>query len=344
MTSLLVLALPDGVGSAPRGAATCARFAAPRGDDRGAGTQRRPFRTVQRLADSLAAGQAGCLAGGTYRDVSSSGYVLRVEHGGEAKAPITIRSAPGERARLVGIVYVPRGSDYVTLSALDIEGTGGQNTIKVNAAGVTIENSDVTNGWRGSSCLVLGDSSGYGRAVRPIVRRNRFHECGRPADGNRDHSIYVNDVVGGRIVGNVFWNHAAYAIHLYPQARRMLVAHNVIDGGAPSVRGGVIFAGDASYASSDNVVEYNVIAYAQTYDIDSWWGGRTGSGNVARHNCLWAGRQGNINLGGGGFKAYGNVVADPLFVARRRHDYRLRAASRCRRVVGIDAAALVRRR
>ena len=40
------------------------------------------------------------------------------------------------------------------------------------------------------------------------------------------------------------------------------LAYNVIDGGSPSVRGGVVFGGEADYQSSDNVVELNVIAYA----------------------------------------------------------------------------------
>jgi hypothetical protein len=340
--ALVAVAVPHASYSTPR-AGACTRFAAPGGDDDGAGTERRPFRTVQRLADSLRAGETGCVAGGIYRAPASTGYVLRVNHGGDAGAPITIRSAPGVRATLVGIVYVLHGSDNVTLSTLTIIGTGGQNTVQIMAGDVIVEDSDITNAWKGNSCMILGDSSGYGKAVRPIVRRNRVHECGLLAHVNRDHGIYVNNTLDGRIIGNVFWNLRGYAIHLYPQARHMLVAHNVIDGGAPSTRGGVLFGGDTDSASTDNVVEYNVIAYAHTYGIDSWWGGQTGSGNVARRNCLWRAGRGNVNTAGGGFAARANTIVDPLFVDRRRRDYRLSPDSPCRQTVVFDAAAQLRK-
>ena len=127
------------------------------------------------------------------------------------------------------------------------------------------------------------------------MRLNRIHECGSNAVAyNRHHGVYAADVVDGQIVDNLFWNSAAYAIQLYPNAQRTRFAHNVVDGDDPSVRGGVLFGGDSSYNSRDNVVEQNVITYARTHNVESWWGGTVGSGNVARNNCLWAGAQGNI--------------------------------------------------
>jgi hypothetical protein len=316
--------------------ATCTRFAAPSGSDSSSGTKLRPYRTAQELVDSLAPGATGCLRSGTYSSTHGS-LVVRFRRGGRPGARITLQSYPGERARLQGIVYVPHGSDNVRLSQLDFEGTGnGSNSVKINAADVVLEDSDLTNNWRGNSCLILGDSSGYGEALRPIVRRNRFHECGSAANGNHDHGIYVNYAIEGQIVDNVFWNLAAYAIHLYPQAQRMRVAHNVIDGDAPSIRGG-----DSLYASSNNIVEQNVIAYAQTYNIDAWWGGAVGSGNIARNNCLWQGRQGDLDTSAG-FTATGNRIADPLFLNRSARDYRLAALSPCLPIVGYDTAALLR--
>jgi hypothetical protein len=270
--------------------------------------------------------------------------VLRTHHGGAPGAPITIRSYPGERAKLVGIIYLAQGSNYVTLSALGIEGTGEENTIQIHSDHDIVEDSSITNAWRGNSCMILGDTSGDGAATLPIIRRNRFHECGSRENGNQDHAIYAANVNGGQIVDNVFWNTAAYAIQIYPNAHRVRFAHNVVDGDAPSVRGGVFFGGDSDYASSDNVVEYNVIAYAQTFNIDFSWDGATGSNNIARRNCLWAGREGNINTERGGFSRIDNKVANPLFVNKTKHDYRLKPRSRCRRVVGFDTAALLRAR
>jgi hypothetical protein len=319
-------------------AVRCARYAAPGGRDRNRGTKARPFRTAQRLADSLRAGQTGCLRGGVYDHVEG-GYVLRVDHGGTRGAPITIRGYPGERARVVGIVNVPAGSNHVRLSAIRFRGTGGANTVKIYATNVLVQNSYISNSGRGESCMILGSTSGYGRATAVVVRRNRFHGCGA-VGGTKDHAVYVSNAVNARIVGNVFWATGAYAIHLYPNARGTVIAHNVIDGGRPSTRGGVLFGGNSDFASSGNVVEYNVVAFARTSNITSNWdSGRVGSRNVARRNCLYGARDGNIDSSNGGFARAGNRVARPWFVDRQARDYRLRRTSRCLAVVGYDAAA-----
>jgi chitodextrinase len=314
------------------GPVTCAKVASPVGSDGAAGTLASPYRTPQKLAASLSPGQTGCLRGGAYTATSS--YVLEVSRGG-----IRLRSFPGERARLIGIVHVKQSAAGVTLSHLDIEGTGGANTVKVYAPDVVLEHNWITNLGRGRSCLILGSNSGYGQAARAIVRGNRFHDCGATANGNKDHGVYAQNVVDGEIVRNVFWNSAAYAIQLYPNAQRTRFAYNVVDGDTPSVRGGVVFGGDSSYASSNNVAERNVISYAVTYNVTSTWSGSVGSGNIARNNCLWAGKMGNVNTSNGGFTASSNTVTNPLFLDRRNRDYRLAAVSACLGVVGLDPAA-----
>ena len=252
-----------------------------------------------------------------------------------------VRSYPGERARLVGVVHVRASAAGSRLSHLDFEGDGTMNAIKIYAADVTVEDSDITSAGRGWSCMMLGSNAGAGQATRVVVRRNRFHDCGSTANTNKDHAIYAQNVADGQITGNVFWNSAAYAIQLYPNAQRTLFAHNVIDGDAPSIRGGVVFGGDSSYASSDNVVEHNVIAHAASSNITSSWSGRVGTGNVARNNCVWGAAQGEIQTANGGFGTSGNLVADPRFRDRSRRDYRLGAASPCLALVGYDAAMLL---
>ncbi len=201
--------------------------------------------------------------------------------------------------------------------------------MKINAADVVVESSDITNAWRGVNCIILGNNEGWGPAVRPVIRGNRIHECGSPDNASLEHGIYAANTDGGRIVGNRIWNVTGYAMQLYPNSQRMRVTRNIVDGGEPSVRGGIVVGGDDEYASNGNVIEHNVIAYARTYNVRSSWEGRVGHGNIVRTNCLWAGAQGNVDADGG-MVATRNRVADPRFVNRARHDYRLAARSRCR--------------
>ena len=268
--------------------------------------------------------------------------MLRFPHGGRPGARIRVRNYPGERPKLVGIVEVPEGVDWVALSGMDVEGDGSMNTVKVYSSHVLLERNDITNALKGESCLILGSDTA-GQAQHTVVRRNRFHDCGSRDNTNKDHAIYAANVADGRIVDNLFSNSTGLTIQLYPNAQRTLVAHNVMDGGPDTVRGGVVFGGDSTFASKDNVVEHNVITYAATSSIYSYWSGSVGSGNVARDNCLWGAGDQEIDSGDGGFTAVGNKIARPRFRNRAGGDYRLGRASRCRRVVGYDTAAKLRR-
>lgn len=325
--------------AADAAAVTCDRWASPFGADTAPGTQTQPLRTVQRLADVLAPGQTGCLATGTYTDEISAPYVLRVNHGGGPGAPLTIRSAPGQQATLRGIVYVPKGSDYVTLSHLAIDGRrltpDANNGIQVTASYTTFEYDDITNN-QVNICMILG-SPGWGEAIGTVVRANTFHDCGWRQD-NKEHSIYVEWTDGVQITDNLMLRSGEYAVHLYPYATNTTVTHNVmVDGG-----GAVIFAGEDGTPSSNNVVSQNiVVGSVNRPGIHSWWGGAKGTGNVATSNCLFNNPNTNVDISAGGFTASANVIADPGFVDAANGDYRLKPTSPCLAIVGYDTVAKI---
>jgi hypothetical protein len=319
-------------------AATCDKVAARTGADANAGTEASPYKTAQRLVDSLAAGQTGCLRAGTYDEQLNGSYaVARFGRGG-----VALRSYPGERAALRGVVVIPKGSDGVRVSDLDLDGRQAVATgtsvpvgFQIMAADAVVERNTITNPLK--SCMILGSNGEWGQAVRTVIRLNRFRACGNPANGGLDHSIYFDNSVDTQVVDNVFTGTTAYVIHFYQHAQRTYVARNVMDANAR----GVIFAGSSALTSDGNVVEHNVITNAtERYNVDAYWGGAQGSGNVLKANCLYGGKMGNIGYSAG-FAASDNVVADPQYVDRAAGDLRLKAASPCLAVLGQDTAAKV---
>jgi hypothetical protein len=315
----------------------CDKFAATNGSDSNPGTFKRPYATPQRLVNALRAGKTGCLRTGTYE---ARATILKFNRAGKPTAPITVRSAPGERAKLIGVVYVPDGSDNVRISYLDIDvyNYAQESGLAIYADDVEVDNNTITNRST-DQCIMLGNHYSGGEAKRTVIRRNYMYNCGDPGQGNQEHAIYFGNSDGAIVIDNVIVNSAAYAIHLYPDARHAFIAHNVIDG---TGSGGVTFSGDDEAASIDNIVEYNVITRSERNDIRSHWAGPVGTGNIARHNCVWDAKEGEI-AEPDGFLSEGNVVADPRYVDPEHGDYRLQSGSPCLHIVGYDSAARVRR-
>jgi parallel beta-helix repeat protein len=321
-TALGVSAL--GFGAAP-GAATvaCDRYAATTGSDAAAGSAAAPFRTAQKLLDSLSAGQTGCLASGTY------GESLRVNHGGSQGSPIRLTSAPGERATVVGRLYVPAGSNDVVFADLNLNGANASDlpSPTVDADRVTLTGDDITNGHT-AICLAIG-SLDWGTAHDVVLDGNRIHDCGRLPYGstNHDHGIYIESARRVVITNNYIYDNADRGIQLYPDAQGTTISNNVIDGNGE----GIIFSGDSGLASSDNVASRNIISNSRVrYNVESWWpsGNPVGTGNVASSNCLWNGTQGNV-ADQVGFTASGNSVTNPLFADRNAKNFSVPAGSAC---------------
>ena len=321
-TALGVSAL--GFGAAPGAATvTCDRYAATTGSDAAAGSAAAPFRTAQKLLDSLSAGQTGCLASGTFAED------VRVNHGGSQGSPIRLTSAPGERATITGRLYVPAGSNDVVLADLNLNGANASDlpSPTVNADRVTLAGDDITNGHT-AICLAIG-SIDWGTAHDVVVDGNRIHDCGRLPYGstNHDHGIYIESARRVVITNNYIYDNADRGIQLYPDAQGTTISNNVIDGNGE----GVFFAGDSGLASSDNVVSRNVISNSRVrYNVESWWpsGNPVGTGNLASSNCLWNGSQGNVG-DQVGFTATGNSVTNPLFADPGAKDFSVPAGSAC---------------
>jgi parallel beta-helix repeat protein len=276
--------------------------------------------SLNRFVRRLHAGEIGCLRGTFHQDLTirRSGFHLK--------------SAPGRRARIDGVVYFARTAHDVVLSRLVLRDTGGPS-VRINGTAITIRRSDISNRHTGICVSVGGAFERWGIAVGVTLAQNRIHDCGRLPATNHDHGIYVEGSRATTIRGNLIYDNADRGVQLYPDAQGTIVVNNVIDGNGE----GVIFAGESaggeyrrSYASSGNLVTRNIISNSsERHNVESWWGGPIGIANVVRDNCLWNGAQGNLDLSAGGFLAIGNRIAQPGFVDRAAKDFRLRPGSPC---------------
>jgi hypothetical protein len=313
------LAQPGASSRAP----LCTRAAAPNGSDEARGTLRRPFRSADRLVSALRPGDIGCLVGGVYDD-------LTIRRGGRPGARITVRSAPGTRATIRGIVEVADSANHVTVSDVTIDGSGSdQQTVQVWGDVVTVRRAIVTNRGQGGSCIHLG-SRDYGTAVAPRIERSRLHDCG---DDEFDHGIYADSSRGAVIVRNYIYSNPGWGLHLYKDADNTRVADNVFDGERES---GILIAGDESdgrcLTSDENVIRGNILTFSAKHGVDEWWGCAPGKGNLAVGNCLWGNGSGPFDREFEGYVERGNRIANPRFVNRAKADFRLRRGSGCARM------------
>ncbi len=331
MLVLGVLLSAPATSSAWRGRTpTCTYVASPAGSDANPGTVSAPFQTAQKLADSLSAGETGCLEAGTYYED------LKISAAGTASAPVTLTSYPGQVATITGRLWVAQGADYVTVTALRLNGTNSENlpspTINANYDSFTYD--DVTNDHTGICFLLGGVIDGAARGTR--LAHDRIHGCGELPSTNHDHGIYLAYAYDTRIEWNLIYDNVDRGIQFYPNAQGTIVDHNIIDGNGE----GVIFSGDNGDASSNNEVYDNIISNAVIrYDIESFWpqGNPVGTGNSVFDNCVWGGNEGTIGAFGG-FTAWQNTDADPQYLDAAGHDYRLAQTSPCLPITGDIAA------
>lgn len=117
-------------------AAACAKVASPSGNDTsGTGTVSSPYRTAQKLSDSLTSGQTGCLRAGTYAGVKVT------------VANTTLQTYPGDtRARVTGKVWPAANDVTIQYLALDYDpANGAQTSVPLSHLRTTLRGNTITN-------------------------------------------------------------------------------------------------------------------------------------------------------------------------------------------------------
>ena len=274
--------------------------------------------------DALRPGQTGCLMRGSYRAPSTTG--LRI-----STPRVTLRSAPGVRARLVGRVVFTPSARGAALVGLRLSGRNAKHDLSplIYAHRVQLRDNVITNNQAGI-CVLINDFPGSSIPRRVVIAGNRIHDCGQVGT-NQEHAIYLADARDTVIRDNLIYRNADRGIQLYPNADGTLVTGNVIDSNGE----GIIFGGDESKSSDNNLVKGNVISNSRVrYNVESSWGSSVGTGNVVRNNCVWITEEAYAGLPGGsgiqntqaGFIAQDNIVRNPRYVGRASGDYAVRSS------------------
>jgi parallel beta-helix repeat protein len=252
---------------------------------------------------------------------------------------ITLTSYPGERATVVGRLWVANTANQATVTGLNLDGANSQNlpSPTVNANNVTFSNDNVTDDHT-AICFDIGSDT-WGTATGTVITQNRIHDCGVLPAINHDHGIYLEAAYNTQITWNLIYDNADRGIQFYPSAQNTVVAHNIIDGNGEDI----IFSGDFGVASSNNQVYDNLLTNAVIrHDVESWYpsGNPIGVNNVVTNNCIWGGAESSIDMSGGGFTASGNTIANPEYVDAAVGNYELQPRSPCLSISG-DVAAVV---
>ena len=232
----------------------CSKYAALGSRNAGMGTLRHPYRSVQTLVDNLRPGETGCLRPGVYRED------VNIRRGGTRTKELTVTSAPGARATILGTIFVAQSARHVTIADLHLNGKSRPRvpSPQVNGSFVTFRGVDITNAHTGTCLIVGGSADTYGTPSHLTVAESRIHDCGRLPPNHLEHGIYLERSRNARIVDNYIYDNADWGLHLYPDAQNSVVAFNVIDGNGS----GLILAGTGELASSGNTIAHNVFSNA----------------------------------------------------------------------------------
>jgi parallel beta-helix repeat protein len=250
-------------------------FVSPTGNDSAAGTEAAPWRTLQKAANAVTAGDTVTVQAGTY-----VGFDLRAD--GTAAEPITFSAQPGvvinQRNNRTPDGINLEGANYVVIEGFTVIGVDRAGIRSALNHHVTIRNNKADQNGR------WGIFTGFSDDL--LIENN---ETSRSED---EHGIYVSNS-GDRptIRGNTIWGNHGNGIHLNGDESQggdgiisdALIENNVIyDNG---VAGGSGINGDGLQSSMirNNLLYDNHASGISLYQIDGAEGAKD---NVVVNNTI----------------------------------------------------------
>lgn len=306
---------PEAAVLAQAGAKTL--YVAPNGADSNPGTEKRPLRTISRAARLAGPGTAVLVAEGSY----SGGF--RTNADGRADARISYISTTKWGAKIVPprssktkAAWDNRGS-YVDIVGFEVDGRRHQDGVRWThgiyngGSHDSIRNNRVHHVAQEIKCQGGGGAAigidSYYRGVNSEAISNLVHDIG-PAGCHYVQGIYVSTT--GSVKNNVVYRVAEAGIHLWHDARDVVITNNTVT----QSNTGIIVGGGNFYHTqgpNDHTAVYSNIVYGNKMGISEQ--GKTGKNNSYRNNLVYNNSRFNWKLKNG-LTHTGTVSSAPLFV------------------------------
>lgn len=214
------------VGSPQAEAAGRTYYVSPAGSDGNSGTSpAKPFRTIQKAADSTTPGDTVSIMNGTYKEKPGGSDVVAISRSGKTGAPITYRAYPGQHpvinpvAAWNGIRI--NGASHIVLRGLEIKGNSANISLKDAEQGAS-----TTKPTYNTNCMsVEKDRKSGARPHHIDIVGNTVHHC--PGGGiGAGYADYVT------IDHNNVYANAWYSV--FANSGISILAAQDIDQGDPS--------------------------------------------------------------------------------------------------------------
>jgi len=262
-------------------------YVSPDGNDTAPGTEAAPFKTIQRAASLVDAGDTVVVRAGTY-----AGFQLGWDspQSGTAAQPITFKGDPGavieSRNNKTADGINLEGSSYVVIDGFEVNNASGnidRACIRtVSGRNVTVRDNDVRN------CGTWGIFTSHSDYVRIEDNKTSFNNS-EPSD---NHGIYVsNATVNPVITGNEIQDNRGAGLHMngdLSQGGNGLITgarieRNVIYGNGEKGGSGINCDGVQDSLIRNNLLYGNHASGISLYRIDAAEGARN---NVVVNNTI----------------------------------------------------------
>jgi hypothetical protein len=246
------------------------------GSDTNSGTEAAPFRTIQRAADAVAAGDNVVIHAGTY-----AGF--EVTTSGTEAAPITF-SGDGSTVAIDGGATANRdailtsGASWITIEKLAISGATRAGIAAEDGAHITVRDNRIDdNGRWGVFSSHLEDF---------VVEDNEVSRSGT------EHGIYASNSADRPVIRrNVIWGNGMCGVHMNGDINYggdgtisgALIEANVIYDNGKLGGSGINADGVTNSVIRNNVLDNNHASGISLYRID---GGSVSSGNLVINNTI----------------------------------------------------------